>query len=89
MPLALLNQRLAEHRQYLPIESAFAGATIGGIVATNDAGPLRHRFGTPRDLLIGVTLAITDGRLVKVHNGNSWTPSELVADLSAVPAPKH
>jgi protein SCO1 len=30
-----------------------------------------------------------DGRLVKVHNGNSWTPSELVADLSAVPAPKN
>lgn len=30
-----------------------------------------------------------DGRLVKVHNGNSWTPSELVADLSAVPAPTH
>jgi protein SCO1/2 len=28
-----------------------------------------------------------DGRLVKVHNGNSWTPSELVADLSAIPAP--
>jgi protein SCO1 len=27
-----------------------------------------------------------DGRLVKVHNGNSWTPSELVADLSAIPA---
>ena len=40
-------------------------ATIGGIVATNDAGPLRHRYGTPRDLLIGVTLALTDGRLVK------------------------
>ena len=30
-----------------------------------------------------------DGRLVKVHNGNSWTPSELVADISAVPAPTH
>ena len=30
-----------------------------------------------------------NGRLVKVHNGNSWTPSELVADLSAVPAPTH
>ena len=26
---------------------------------------MRHRFGTPRDLLIGVTLAMTDGRLVK------------------------
>ena len=29
-----------------------------------------------------------DGRLVKVHNGNSWTPTELVADLTAVPAPR-
>ena len=65
MPLATLNRRLAEHRQYLPIDSAFDEATVGGIVATNDAGPMRHRFGTPRDLLIGVTLALTDGRLVK------------------------
>jgi len=65
LPLAELNRRLAEHRQYLPIESAFGPATIGGIVATNDSGPTRHRFGTPRDLLIGVTLAMTDGRLVK------------------------
>jgi glycolate oxidase FAD binding subunit len=65
MPLADLNRALAEHRQYLPVESAFDDATIGGIIATNDAGPMRHRFGTPRDLLIGVTLAMTDGRLVK------------------------
>jgi glycolate oxidase FAD binding subunit len=65
MSLASLNRRLAEHGQYLPVESAFEHATLGGIVATNDAGPMRHRFGTPRDLLIGVTLAMTDGRLVK------------------------
>jgi glycolate oxidase FAD binding subunit len=65
MSLVALNRQLAEHGQCLPIESAFERATVGGIVATNDAGPLRHRFGTPRDLLIGVTLAMTDGRLVK------------------------
>jgi glycolate oxidase FAD binding subunit len=65
MPLSTLNRHLSEHRQYLPVESAFDGATVGGIIATNDAGPMRHRFGTPRDLLIGVTLAMTDGRLVK------------------------
>jgi glycolate oxidase FAD binding subunit len=65
MSLAALNRQLAGHRQYLPIESAFDRATIGGIVATNDSGPMRHRFGTPRDLLIGVTLAMADGRLVK------------------------
>jgi protein SCO1 len=30
-----------------------------------------------------------DGRLVTVHSGNSWTPAELVADLTAAPAPTH
>jgi protein SCO1/2 len=30
-----------------------------------------------------------DGRLVKVHSGTSWTPTELVADLKAAPAPAH
>ena len=65
MPLMLLNRRLAEQGQYLPVDSAFLGTTIGGMIATNDSGPLRHRFGTPRDLLIGITLAMADGRLVK------------------------
>ena len=65
MRLADFNAELAAHRQWLPVESAFAGATIGGLVATNDCGPLRHRSGTPRDLLIGITLALTDGRIVK------------------------
>jgi glycolate oxidase FAD binding subunit len=63
--LAQLNRELARHGQWLPIDSAFDAATIGGIVATNDSGPVRHRYGTPRDLLIGVTLALTDGRIVK------------------------
>jgi FAD/FMN-containing dehydrogenase len=63
--LVAVNRELAKHGQWLPIDSAFEGATIGGIIATNDAGPRRHRFGTPRDLLLGVTMAMTDGRLVK------------------------
>jgi glycolate oxidase FAD binding subunit len=65
VPLAQFNRELARHGQWLPIDSAFDAATIGGIVATNDSGPVRHRYGTPRDLLIGVTLALTDGRIVK------------------------
>ncbi|MBI4886093.1 MAG: FAD-binding oxidoreductase, partial [Acidobacteria bacterium] len=54
----------AGHRQWLPLDAP-EGATIGGVIATNDSGPLRHRYGTPRDLLIGVQLATTDGRLIK------------------------
>jgi glycolate oxidase FAD binding subunit len=60
-----LNAALGHHRQWLPVDSAGEQATVGGAIATNDAGPLRHRYGTPRDLLIGIRLATTDGRLVK------------------------
>jgi glycolate oxidase FAD binding subunit len=60
-----VNHILARHGQWLPIESAFDESTIGGAIATNDSGPLRHRYGTPRDLLIGIRLALTDGRLIK------------------------
>lgn len=60
-----VNRALGRHGQWLPIESAFEESTIGGAIATNDSGPLRHRYGTPRDLLIGIRLALTDGRLIK------------------------
>jgi len=65
MTLRDLNQALRGQQQWLPVESAFAGTTVGGLVATNEAGPSRHRNGTPRDLVIGITLAMTDGRLIK------------------------
>jgi len=60
-----LNRVVGEHGQWLPIDSAFDAATIGAVLATNDAGPLRHRFGTPRDLLIASRSRQPDGRLVK------------------------
>jgi protein SCO1/2 len=31
----------------------------------------------------------SQGRLVKMHTGNDWTPAELIADLEATPAPAH
>jgi len=65
VPLSRLNTTLAARGQWLPVDSAFAATSVGGMLATNDSGPLRHRFGTPRDLLIGITLALTDGRVVK------------------------
>src|SRR6266446_3495056 len=40
-----------------------ARATVGGVLSTNDSGALRLRFGSLRDLVIGVTLALADGTL--------------------------
>ena len=39
--------------------------TIGGLIATADSGPLRHRYGAPRDLVIGVALALSDGTVAR------------------------
>jgi glycolate oxidase FAD binding subunit len=61
-----VNRALAQHRQWIPLDPPWADrATIGGIVATNDSGPRRHRYGAPRDLIIGVEFARADGRLAK------------------------
>jgi glycolate oxidase FAD binding subunit len=35
--------------------------TIGALLARNVSGPLRHRFGAPRDLVLGVTVVLADG----------------------------
>jgi len=57
-----VNRELARHGQWLPLDPPWSDrATIGGIVATNDAGPRRHRYGTPRDLIIGIEIARADG----------------------------
>ena len=41
------------------------GATIGGTLATGAAGPRRLRYGTPRDLIIGITVVRADGTVAK------------------------
>ncbi len=41
------------------------GQTIGGLLATGVAGPLRLRYGTPRDLLIGITVVRADGAVTR------------------------
>jgi glycolate oxidase FAD binding subunit len=39
--------------------------TVGGMLATGAAGPRRLRYGTPRDLLIGITVILADGTVAK------------------------
>jgi glycolate oxidase FAD binding subunit len=38
---------------------------VGGIVATNSSGPRRYRYGTIRDLIIGITVVLADGTVAK------------------------
>src|SRR5712692_10442888 len=64
--LAAVNQIIGREHQWLPLDPAASDrATIGGIIATNDSGPRRQKHGTPRDLIIGVEMALVDGRTAK------------------------
>jgi glycolate oxidase FAD binding subunit len=65
-PLAQVNAVLGRERQWLPIDP-LAGdrSTVGGMLATNDSGPRRLRYGAPRDLVIGVEMVLADGREAK------------------------
>ncbi len=40
-------------------------ATIGGVIAAGDSGPLRTRYGGPRDLVLGVKVALSDGQTAR------------------------
>jgi glycolate oxidase FAD binding subunit len=61
-PVLEVDALLAKHGQYLPFDPLLVdrGATIGGTVASNAAGPGRFRFGGIRDFLLGVRFM--DGR---------------------------
>jgi glycolate oxidase FAD binding subunit len=70
--LAQLGELLAGAGQQLALDpptppvggngrQAAGTATIGGTLATGVAGPRRLRYGTPRDLVIGITVIRADG----------------------------
>ena len=53
--LADMQEAFAGAGQMLALDPPGADATIGGVVATADSGPLRHRYGSVRDLVVGMT----------------------------------
>jgi glycolate oxidase FAD binding subunit len=68
VPLAEAQAAFAETGQMLALDPPLGegdAATVGGMVAAADSGPLRHRYGGARDLVLGITVALSDGTLAK------------------------
>jgi len=63
--LEALQETVASAGQRLALNPPERQATLGGIVAANPSGPLRLRYGTVRDLLIGITVVLADGTVAK------------------------
>jgi glycolate oxidase FAD binding subunit len=65
VPLAEAQAAFAKDGQMLALDPPDGGATVGGVVASGDTGPLRGRYGGPRDLVVGMRVALSDGTLSK------------------------
>ena len=65
-PFRDLTEILAANGQILPLDPPFFDrATIGGVVATNSSGPRRRRYGTARDMVIGMKACTLEGKIVQ------------------------
>jgi len=77
-----LAARVATRRQLLPLDPAgVARRTLGGLTATNASGPLRVRYGTLRDLLLGARFVQADGVV-------TWGGAKVVKSVSGYDVPK-
>jgi glycolate oxidase FAD binding subunit len=68
VPLGRAHEQFARAGQMLALDPPLGegdAATIGGVIAAGDSGPLRHRYGAPRDLVLGMTVALSDGTVAK------------------------
>ncbi len=63
--LADLQGALGQHAQQLLVDDMTGSSTVGGAIATAMSGPRRPGLGTPRDLLIGLTMVRADGTVAK------------------------
>src|SRR5947207_167556 len=64
--LGAVQETLRPHGQWLPWDPPAPGtATIGGLLAAGASGPLRLGYGAPRDWVLGMRVALGDGRLIK------------------------
>jgi glycolate oxidase FAD binding subunit len=77
-----LAARLAAHRQMLPVDPpGWSDRTLGGIAATGASGPLRLRYGTMRDLLLGA-------RFVQADGVSTWGGARVVKSVTGYDVPK-
>ena len=60
-----LSRVLTAHKQMIPLDPFGDNATMGGIAAANTSGPRRRLYGSVRDMVIGMTFATLEGKLVR------------------------
>jgi glycolate oxidase FAD binding subunit len=65
-PLPDLQTAAANEGTWIPLDPPGANRTLGSVLATGTAGPLRTGFGGARSRILGLTAVTAEGRIVRV-----------------------
>jgi glycolate oxidase FAD binding subunit len=80
-PVRALQAALALRGQRLAVDPPSPGATVGGMIAVNESGPLRHRFGGSAEQVNTVSYVDANGQVGR-SDGENGRPG--IADIDGV-----
>jgi len=94
VPVAVIQDTLAQHGAWFPPTPTFTGALAGGIVATNAAGAATFRHGAVRPWVQELTVVLADGSELAVRRGEHRAQGHRLAVPTArgtinVPVPSY
>jgi D-lactate dehydrogenase (cytochrome) len=86
VPLSLLQDALGAQGFWYPPAPTFAGAFVGGTIATNAAGAATFKYGATRAWIEGITVVLADGSVLDVRRGEALASTRVPVPTYEMPA---
>ena len=95
LPIVTLKQALAAERRYYPPAPTYDGAFVGGTISTNASGAATFKYGSTRDWVRALTVALACGDVLELERGrvrahpDGFFEIETSAGVIRVPVPTY
>jgi D-lactate dehydrogenase (cytochrome) len=81
LSLRTLRETLALEDKYYPPVPSYDGATVGGVIATNAAGPATFKYGATRSWIQALTIVLASGEVLDLERGQCIAHSDGYFDI--------